>query len=141
MPFNYVHKLRVRYSETDKMGFVYHSRFVEYFEAARVEALRSNGISYADLEKSGTLMPVVHIELDFKRPAFYDELLSIALEVRELENNRSVTFHMSTLNEAGDLLNKGIVVLAYVDAETMKSKPAPEYLQELFLKASGDGAG
>ena len=75
--YKYELKVRVRYSETDKMGVVYHGNFVPYFEIGRVELMRSIGLVYKDLEAEGILMPVVHLEIDFKHPALYDEEITI----------------------------------------------------------------
>ena len=70
-------KLRVRYAETDKMGFCYYGNYASFFEVARVEALREKGISYRALEESGILLPVTHFEIRYFQPARYDDLLEI----------------------------------------------------------------
>ena len=69
--------LRVRYGETDQMGFVYYGNYALYFEVARVEALRSLGISYAQLEKEGVLLPVYEFTTKYLKPANYDDMLTI----------------------------------------------------------------
>src|SRR4051812_31466105 len=74
-------EIRVRYPEVDAMGYVHHSRFLQYFELGRVELLRSLGFAYADLEKQGVFFVMVRAQLNFKAPARYDELLSLKTKV------------------------------------------------------------
>ena len=70
-------QLRVRYSETDQMGVVYHGNYLPYFETGRVEWLRNHGISYKSMEDSGTALPIVSLTLNYKKPARYDEILFV----------------------------------------------------------------
>ena len=70
-------KLRVRYAETDQMGYCYYGNYAQYFEVARVESLRSLGVSYKDLEDMGIILPVTHFQIKYLKPAFYDENLSV----------------------------------------------------------------
>ena len=76
-------KIRVRYAETDQMGVVYHANFAEYFEVGRVEWLREFGMSYKSMEESGVMLPVVNLNINYKKPAKYDELLTIKTTVNE----------------------------------------------------------
>jgi acyl-CoA thioester hydrolase len=68
--------VRVRYSETDQMGVVYHN-YAMYFEMGRVEWLRNLGISYKWMEESGIMLPVVSLNINYKKPARYDDLLKV----------------------------------------------------------------
>ena len=77
----HVHQLRVRYADTDRMDMVYHGTYAAYLEAARVEMLRDAGWVYAELEKAGVLLPVVQLNLTYKRPARYDQLLDVRTHV------------------------------------------------------------
>ena len=86
--FQHEHQIRVRYGETDQMGYVYYGNYASYFEVARVEALRSLGISYRSLEEQGVMMPVKLYSIDFKLPCKYDELLTIRTEIREMPEAR-----------------------------------------------------
>ena len=70
-------KLRVRYAETDQMGYCYYGNYAQYFEVARVESLRSLGVAYKDLEDMGIILPVTHFQIKYLKPAFYDENLSV----------------------------------------------------------------
>ena len=75
--FTHKTKLRVRYAETDQMGYVYYGNYATYFEVARVEAMKSLGISYKELEEAGVMMPVLHYATKFYKPALYDDELII----------------------------------------------------------------
>lgn len=119
--------LRVRYGETDQMGFVYYGNYALYFEVARVEALRSLGISYAQLEKEGVLLPVYEFTTKYLKPANYDDMLTIKCVIPVLPKGR-ITFEYQTLNEAGDLLNEATVVLVFVDKATGRPTKPPEKL-------------
>lgn len=128
-------KVRVRYSETDKMGVVYYGNYATYFEIGRVEWLRSMGITYADMERQGTMLPVVHMNIDFKRGAVYDEEITVETSVVEMPT-RKISFYHRVLSTNGEILVEGQVVLVFVDANTFKPKRCPEELIELF-KAGG----
>jgi acyl-CoA thioester hydrolase len=114
----YKHKLkvRVRYSETDKMGVVYHGNFVPYFEIGRVELMRAIGVVYKDMENEGVLMPVVHLEIDFKHPALYDEEITIVTWVEELPSTK-MTFHHKVLNELGKVVCTAKIILVFINNE------------------------
>jgi len=82
---NYTTKtFKIRYSETDQMGFAHHSNYLNYFELARIEWLNSIGFSYTKLEKQGIVMPVVSANIKYKSPAFFEDLLRIKLSIHEI---------------------------------------------------------
>jgi acyl-CoA thioester hydrolase len=118
-------KIRVRYAETDQMGYCYYGNYASFFEVARVEALREKGISYRALEESGILLPVTHFEIRYLQPARYDDLLEIQTKITQLKGVR-ITFAYQTFNEAGDLLNEATTQLVFVNAETQKPMAIPE---------------
>ena len=70
-------EIRVRYAETDKMGFVYNGNYLTYFEVARVNMMRNSVLAYSELEKAGYQLPLVECYVNFKSPAFFDDLLEI----------------------------------------------------------------
>ena len=125
--------LRTRYSEVDRMGYVYYGNYATYFEVGRVEAMRELGISYAELEASGIMMPVVRYEIDYRKPAFYDEELTIITRVREIPRSR-ITFEYETYNAKGELLNKAMTELVFVDSGTMKPQRAPQLIVDAAKK-------
>jgi acyl-CoA thioester hydrolase len=124
-------KIRVRYAETDQMSFVYYGVYAQYFEVGRVELLRSMGLSYKEIEKTGYTLPVVNMNINYKKPAFYDDELTIKTTVKELPSTK-ITFNYETFNDAGDLLNVGEVILVFVNNETGKPCFAPEFILDKF---------
>lgn len=120
--------IRVRYAETDQMGVVYHSNYFPYFEVARVEAIRELGMSYADMEKAGVILPVVDLQCRYLRPAKYDELLTVKAILKELPHNHKIEFHHEVYNEKQELLATAKILLYFLDAKTMKRTTMPEIL-------------
>lgn len=125
--FTYEHKIRVRYGDTDQMGYVYYGNYGYYYEQARSEAIRWAGISYKEIEDSGTMMPITRMNIKYIRPAYYDELLTIKTTVAEMPN-RLILFTYKVFNEKNELINEGETQLAFIDAATKKMKSAPEVL-------------
>jgi acyl-CoA thioester hydrolase len=69
--------IRVRYQETDQMGVVYHANYLNWFEVGRTELIRTMGMSYQQIESQGLLLPVIEVDMSFRKPARYDDLISI----------------------------------------------------------------
>jgi acyl-CoA thioester hydrolase len=127
---SYVHhfQVRVRYGETDQMGFVYYGIYAQYYEVARVEAMRNLGILYADLEKQHHIwMPVTHMEVRYLRPAKYDDILTIQTTVPQLPG-KEIKFRYEIRNEAGLLLNGALVKLCFLDSRNQQRIEAPEFI-------------
>ncbi|MFM6946765.1 MAG: acyl-CoA thioesterase [Flavobacteriales bacterium] len=122
-------KLRVRYAETDQMGFCYYGNYASFFEVARVEALRERGISYRALEESGILLPVTHFEIRYFQPARYDDLIEIQTQITLVKGVR-IHFAYRTLNQTGELLNEATTELVFVSAETQKPMAIPAAILE-----------
>ena len=125
--FKHETKILTRYAEVDRMGYVYYGNYATYFEVARVEAMKEFGLSYADLEDSGILMPVVRYEIDYKKPAFYDEELTVICMIKELPRSR-MNFHYKTYNVKGQLLNSAMTQLVFINVETNRPTKAPNSL-------------
>lgn len=129
-------QIRVRYAETDQMGVVYHSNYFPYFEAARAEAIREMGLTYADMERTGIIMPVVDVHCRYLRPARYDDLLTIKTILKELPVHHKIEFHHEVYNEQNELLAVGKIILYFMEAKSMKrtSMPGPliDKLQPYF---------
>jgi acyl-CoA thioester hydrolase len=121
-------KIRVRYAETDQMNVVYHGNYAQYFEVGRVEAVRELGLSYKDMEATGTIMPVIEWTAKFLRPAHYDDLLTVKTILKELPVDYRIEFHQEVYNEAGKLLTVGKVKLYFLKAVTMAKTDMPEEL-------------
>jgi acyl-CoA thioester hydrolase len=124
-------KIRVRYGETDQMGVVYHGNYALYFEEARTEALRDIDITYKSLETEGVMMPVVSLHCDYKRPAKYDDLLTIRTTMKELPTAKIVLGY-EVFNEAQQLLCTGSSTLVFVDMTTGRPTRCPEHLYQKF---------
>ena len=125
--YSFETKIRVRYGETDQMSFVYYGVYAQYYEVGRVELLRSLGLSYKEIEAMGFALPVVNMNIKYKKPAFYDDELTIRTTIKELPSAK-ITFHYETLNEKGELLNVGEVILVFINKKTGKPCFAPEVI-------------
>lgn len=122
-------KVRVRYAETDRMGFVYYGNYSIYFEIARVEMLRELGISYKALEDSGISLPVLEFRIKYLKPAYYDELLTVQTVMPELPSAR-IKFTYETKNADGVLLNVAETTLAFVQSATLRPCLPPDAVLE-----------
>lgn len=130
MSLTHTWQVRVRYGETDQMGFVYYGVYAQYYEVARVEAMRSVGILYAELEKSHNIwMPVMNMQVRFLRPAKYDDLLTIHTTVPTMPQN-DIRFRYEIRNESGILLNGALVQLCFLDSRTQKRIDAPDFIKQ-----------
>lgn len=120
-------KIRVRYSETDQMGFVYYGNYAAYLEVGRVEALREMGFPYKELEDKGVLLPVANLTINYKKPALYDDLLTVKTTIKEKPSVKFV-FESTIYNSAGDVLVEASVTLVFVDSKTKRPVKGPEDL-------------
>ena len=125
--------LRVRYGETDQMGFVYYGVYAQYYEVGRVEAMRSLGFSYREMEESGVLMPVINLTVNYKKPAKYDDEVRIVTTVKEMPGVR-ITFDYECFNQKNELLNTGSVTLVFIDKQKNKPMQPPAWFMEGFMK-------
>ena len=120
-------KVRVRYAETDQMGFVYYGVYAQYYEVGRVELLRSLGLSYSKIEDLGFFLPVVNLSVNYKKSAFYDNELNIKTTIKEIPRSK-ITFFYEIFNEANELLNEGSTTLVFMNKKTKKICTAPNIL-------------
>lgn len=127
-------QIRVRYAETDQMGYVYYGNYPAYYEVGRTEALRQLGTTYHFLESKGVMMPVASLSMKYIKPAKYDDLLTIKTIIKELPKMR-MHFFYEVYNMDGELLNVGESVLAFVAVERMRPVACPDWLLEIFKKA------
>lgn len=124
-------QLRVRYAETDQMGYVYYGNYATYLEVGRVEMLRALGISYKEMEEQGVMMPVLEYKTKYLKPARYDNLLTIRVSIKEKPSVR-IVFEYDILNEEGVLLNKSETTLVFVRKDTGKPCQLPESIARIF---------
>ncbi len=131
-------RLRVRYAETDQMGFVYYGNYPQYYEVGRADAMRKLGMTYKEMEAKGVVMPIARMEVKYIRPARYDDLLTVKTTVPVLPEAR-MHFDYEIYNEEGVLLNKGLTILAFLNKETGRPCAAPDWffkkLKEQFPAA------
>lgn len=132
---SYTYRHRVRYRECDPMSVVYHTHYLDYFEAARTEALREMGLAYKELEEAGIIMPVIDLALQYKRPAHYDDLLEITASFDEVPRMRvRIDYEVRRSGEA-EILTQGHVTLCFFDVAQGRPRPAPPQITELFERA------
>ena len=122
----------VRYGETDQMRFVHHSNYLRYFELARLEWLSSMGISYADMEREGILMPVVHTSLNFKSPLFFGDLFRVAVSLNKTPT-ATLEFDYLITNQQDKVICTGNTVLAFLSPETKMPMRCPKLLLDKFV--------
>ena len=121
----------MRYAECDSMGFAHHSVYATYYEEARTEIMRSLGLNYKSMEDSGIIMPVRKMSFEFKKAAFYDDLLHISVFLDRVEGIRC-SFHYEIRNEKGDLLNTGSTELFFAQKSTLKPIKLPSEFAAKF---------
>ena len=119
-------EIRVRYAETDRMGFLHHANYIVYFESGRTELLRKRGQAYKDVEDAGHFLVVVEVGCKFKRPAHYDDLLTLKTIVERVTHVKIV--HRYEVRRDGLLLAEGNSTLACVDREG-RPQALPESLR------------
>lgn len=125
----YQYTTRVRYAETDQMGVVYHGNYAVYFEMGRVEWLRNLGISYKWMEENGIMLPVVSLTMNYKKPARYDDLLTIKTIFKN-QTSVKIEFDYEIYNENNELLTTGYSMLVFVDKKTSRPTTPPNYILE-----------
>jgi acyl-CoA thioester hydrolase len=124
-------KVRVRYGETDQMGYVYYGNYAMYYEVGRVESLRQLGLTYKELEDGGVMMPVLENKSKYLSPALYDDELRIVTTIKEKPSVR-ITFTYEIFNASNQLIHQGETLLAFVNKSTGKPCRPPEHFQNVL---------
>lgn len=135
MNFSHNIQLRVRYGETDQMGYCYYGNYAQYFEVGRVETLRSLGMSYKNLEADGYMLPVSELNIQYKKPALYDDLLTIKTTITKVKGAR-IYFSYEIMNEKNQLISTASTTLVFVAKENMRPTSPPPSFMDLILKNS-----
>ena len=125
----HITEIRVRYGETDKMGFCYYGNYAQFLEVARVELLRSQGVSYKELEDAGILLPVRNFSIKYIAPAKYDDLLFIQTEILKINGSR-IEFIYEIRNQKKLLIATANTELVFVNSDTMKPTRVPTEILE-----------
>ncbi|MCL6273070.1 acyl-CoA thioesterase [Muricauda sp. 2012CJ35-5] len=120
---------RVRYVETDQMGIVHHSSYVPYLEMGRIEWLRALGVSYMKMEENGIILPVISLQINYKKSALYDDLITVETRIKKMPLVK-IEFEYRIFNEKKELLTEATTVLAFMDKATNKPIKCPEYILE-----------
>ena len=124
-------QVRVRYGETDQMGYLYYGYYALYYEVGRAEAIRQLGYTYKQMEDAGIMMPVVALNAQYFRPALYDDLITVKTILKELPTGSKIEFHSELFNEQEQLLNRGVTTLVFYDGKNKAKVNMPE---ELLIK-------
>ena len=129
--FEHTTKVRVRYGETDQMGYMYYGNYAEFFEVGRVETLRSLGLTYRWMEEEGIMMPVLEMKCKYLKPALYDEEISIKVTMEKMPGVK-IHFKYELFNERDELIHVGETLLAFIDMKRNRpSLPPQEFLDKV----------
>ncbi len=120
-------KIRVRYGETDQMGIVYYGNYAQYLEQGRTEWLRELGFSYKYMEQHQVHLPVITLSIDYKKPAYYDDVITVVTTLEEMPTVR-IKFYYEIYNQHDELLVTAKTELVFVNSTTGKLQKAPDYL-------------
>jgi len=118
--------IRVRYAETDRMGYVYYGNYAAYFETGRVEALRALGLSYREMEDRGIMLPVLSYQIKYFKPAFFDDTLTIKTTLKELPTGTRLSFHYEMWNDKGIQINEGETTHVFVKIDGGRPITVPQ---------------
>ncbi len=115
--FTHTTKIRVRYGETDQMGYMYYGNYAEFYEVGRVEMLRSLGMTYSGMEESGIIMPVLEMKCKYLKPALYDEEITIKVIMEKMPGIR-IHFIYELYNEKQEMIHLGETLLVFINKKT-----------------------
>jgi len=121
--------IRVRYAETDQMGYMYYGNYAAFYEVARTEMLRSLGLTYSSMEKDGIMLPVAELKTRYLKPALYDENITVRVTIFKKPAIR-IIFNYELYNEKCELINTGETTLVFFDM--IRNKPCMP--PKLFLE-------
>ena len=122
----------MRYAETDRMGLLHHANYLVYFEQARTELLRDRGKTYKDLEDAGFFLVVAKMEVKYRLPAHYDDLLNIKTILRDLPADHRIVFEHEVFNQEKKLLTLGKVTLYFVKTGSFEKSRMPQSLRSIL---------
>lgn len=129
--FSHSTKIRVRYADTDQMGYMYYGNYAEFYEVGRVEMLRSLGMTYKSMEDSGIIMPVTELKCKFIKPALYDEEITVNVMIDTMPSLR-INFKYELFNERQELINLGETTLVFIDQKKNRPcMPSEDFLSRM----------
>ena len=124
-------QIRVRYGETDQMGVVHHGNYALYLEMGRIEWLRKLGVSYKKMEESGVMMPVISMSLNFKKSAYYDDVIHVKTQLKNRPTAK-IEFEYEITDDKGEIITTAQVVLAFIDVKTKRPVRAQKYILDVI---------
>ena len=124
-------EIKVRYGETDQMGVVYHGNYALYLEAGRIEWLRKLGISYKSMEENGIMLPVVSMNINYKKSAGYDDVINVKTQLKNIPTAK-IEFEYEITNENGEIITIANTTLVFIDMKTNLPVRAPQYILDLL---------
>lgn len=127
-------ELRVRYADTDQMGRVYNGKFFEYFEVGRTEMMREHNLPYKSIEANGYQMPVAEAHINYKSPAYYDEVLIIETRVEALPTVKVKIDHTIFSKERNEIVAEGYITLVFINMNTKRPSRPPEFFMNAIRK-------
>lgn len=127
-------EVRVRYADTDQMGRVYNGKFFEYFEVGRTEMMREHNLTYKTIEANGYQMPVAEIHINYKSPAYYDEVLIIETRVEALPTVKVKIDHTIFSKERNEIVAEGYITLVFINMSTKRPSRPPEFFMSAIKK-------
>ena len=125
-------QIRVRYGETDQMGVVYHGNYALYLEMGRIEWLRKLGISYKSMEENGVMLPVVSLNINYKKSAVYDDVINVKTQLKKMPTAK-IEFEYEITNEKGVLLTTATTTLVFMDMKTNRPMKVPRYILDAIM--------
>jgi len=129
--FSFETTIRIRYADTDQMGFMYYGNYATMYEVARTEMLRSLGMTYKSMEEDGVMMPVLELKCKYLKPALYDDEITVKVIIEEKPGVR-IIFKYELFNQNKVLINLGETTLVFVDIKKNKPCMAPQnFLQKI----------
>lgn len=118
---------RVRYAETDQMGIVYYGNYAQYLELGRVEWLRALGVTYKQMEAEGLMLPVISLQIHYKKPALYDDLITVETTLKKKPGVK-IEFDYKIYNQSQQLLAEAHTALAFIAIHSRKPVTCPDYI-------------
>lgn len=126
-------KLRIRYGETDQMGIVYYGNYAQFLEQGRTEWLRELGFSYKWMEANNIHLPVINLNINYKKPAYYDDVITVTTSLKTIPVFK-IEFYYEIHNEQNQLLVTASTDLVFMDSTTQKIRKAPDYLLNKLIE-------
>jgi acyl-CoA thioester hydrolase len=123
---------RVRYGETDQMGVVYHGNYAQYLEMGRISWLRSFNLSYKEMEESGVMLPVISLQVYYKKSALFDDVLTLKTYLKKTPSVR-IEFEYTLMNQNNEIVAEANTVLVFMDVNKKRPIKCPDYILKKLI--------